>query len=275
MTEEDTERIANAAKSCASIVTDYVASVNWRRTFNNTILPLAALAGWFDTVTAPLAAGQYVAASAEIRALCVARTTGLMSFLFVALRREDVYKGVAAFRDTEMARDPSLSDEQRRLTTLMAFEMERGGLNLPAWKQGSVKEMQEKVAKLDGVSSRCVRRETVKYRSFRPRGELGGLPKEWFGDPSRGRDFAGRFKLSLSPKDYRSVMARAEDGAVRKDLMTVREWGGGVKRRVRGYRRMGWGRLPSARALGGKRWQARSHWRTKTCSPHPDLGVHT
>ena len=63
MMEEDTERIEHEIKTQSNIVTDYVASVNWRRTFNNTIFPLAALAGWFDTASAPLPAGQYAAAA--------------------------------------------------------------------------------------------------------------------------------------------------------------------------------------------------------------------
>ena len=91
MRPKELRSIADSVQTQFNLVLDYVASVSWRRTFQNTIMPVAEVMGWYDAMTSQVTVAQYISPSAELQAASAAITKDLGAFLFHAMRRSDLY----------------------------------------------------------------------------------------------------------------------------------------------------------------------------------------
>ncbi|MGH9052047.1 MAG: M3 family metallopeptidase [Acidimicrobiia bacterium] len=215
--EEVTERALRQAESLLESV------IGAPRTFAGTMAPL-------DEITASLAdaygEGAFMSRvhpDPEVRATGSAAEERLDKFRVELAFREDLYRAVSEYAETEEA--PSLSGERRRLLDHWLRDFRRAGHQLPPETRGEVERLRARLVELEVAFQRNV--DEYEDALELTREELDGLPDDYVARLRPGSR-AGTYKVSL---DYPEMYPFLEQGRRRelREALQFKAWNAAVE----------------------------------------------
>jgi len=156
-------------------VLDAVASVpEGKHSWDTVMAPLAEVSGSLAPLWNTAEFVAHVSPDPEVREASTEADQMLSAFRVEVGMREDVYKAVAAYAETEEAK--KLTGEKKRLVERMLRDFKRNGLHLPKEQREKIKALQQEMAKLSIEFQKNLRED--KTALYFTKEELDGVPED-------------------------------------------------------------------------------------------------
>ena len=182
--------------------------------FTNTIRALDDLAFQLGRVANRLQLIQQTSTNAAVRDAATEAIKELESWMVGLDYREDVYKAVKAYADTQ----PKLAGEDAKLLAETMRDYRRAGLDLPKAERDEVERMRKELTGLetDFETNVTKAQKGVKFT----RAELDGVPDSFLQQVGTNDDYVVMANITWH---YLSVMENARSEATRKRMETERD----------------------------------------------------
>ena len=189
-------------------------SVKGKRTFKNTIEPLAKVDYLYATIVTPLLFLKNVAVQKEIRDASLAADKALDAYDIKEGMNDELYK---ALKDYEIEAKKnkewdSLTKEDRRFVEKSIQDFKVNGIDLPADKRKKLQEIKHELGELERTADRNINEDKTKVEVEEKL--LKGLSPSTISKLEKGKD-GFRF-VSMKKPEIIPALKLVEDEATRK-----------------------------------------------------------
>ena len=217
-TPEAVETSAREAIKKGNAALDTIGKLDPKKvTFQNTVIALDDLAYEASNVQNKATIIKQANTDAKMRAAAENAVKTLNDWVVGVDYREDVYKSIKAFSDT----NPQLSGEDKKLLDETMRDYRRAGLALPPAKRKEVEQWRKQLARLgtDFDSNIANAKRPVVFT----KAELEGLPEDFFTKPGIKTGDDAYSVLANVTWQYNAVEENAKSEATRRKLYIARE----------------------------------------------------
>jgi thimet oligopeptidase len=165
--------VRGAMERAEAAVDSIVNVPDGQRTFTNTIEAIDDLVAQLDVDTSMMQLMAYVSTDADERQRGLQAEEHVTNWMIGLLKREDLYKAVRAFADT----DPDLQTDQQQLLDDLLRDFRRAGMALPPEQRQRLKDIQMQVNKLGIEFEKNIRDDETRVPLTRE--ELAGMSDEF------------------------------------------------------------------------------------------------
>jgi thimet oligopeptidase len=183
--------------------------------FATTMQPLEDAAAEVGTAYGRAGFVGQVAVAADVRDAGTEAEERINKWRVALVFRDDLYRAVRAFADTDEARD--LTGERARLLEHWLRDFRRAGHELTPERRAELERLRTRLVELEVAFQRNVNEYQDGIDVTRE--QLAGLPEEYIGRLKHGAE-EGTFRVSLDYPELNPFLEQAQDRGLRQELFT-------------------------------------------------------
>jgi thimet oligopeptidase len=183
--------------------------------FATTMQPLEDAAAEVGTAYGRAGFVGQVAVAADVRDAGTEAEERINKWRVALVFRDDLYRAVRAFADTDEARD--LTGERARLLEHWLRDFRRAGHELTPERRAELERLRTRLVELEVAFQRNVNEYQDGIDVTRQ--QLAGLPEEYIGRLKHGAE-EGTFRVSLDYPELNPFLEQAQDRGLRQELFT-------------------------------------------------------
>ncbi len=192
------------------------------RTFANTIGAIDDLMATLELDTNVTLFMAYVSPAPAAREAGQQAEEQVTNWLIDLVKREDLYRAVRAYADTK----PHLDPEEERLLAHTLRDFRRAGMGLSEADRERLREIQKEITRLGIEFEKNIREDETRVPLTR--GELTGMPPEYFDNPDLKRS-GDVYLVGLAYPQFNPVMDYCANETTRKKMWLAFKRRGGIK----------------------------------------------
>ncbi|MCZ6445143.1 MAG: Zn-dependent oligopeptidase [Planctomycetota bacterium] len=203
--------VADALARADLAVERIVSVANEQRSFDNTVEAIDDLIAQLELDTNMTMFLAYVSTDPDERLAGEKAEEDFRNWLIELLKREDLYGAVKAYAQT----NPNLSPEQTRLLKFTMRDFRRAGMNLSVQDRHKLTEVEKDITRLSIEFEKNIRAEETVVPLTR--GELSGLPEEFFDNPSL-KQSGDIYLVGMSYPQFLPILDYCDNETTRKKV---------------------------------------------------------
>ncbi|EKX31130.1 hypothetical protein GUITHDRAFT_166948 [Guillardia theta CCMP2712] len=218
LTTDEIKSLSEEIKRKMTEVGDQVVNVEGRRTFENTIAPLAKMDLELSPMSSSCDFAMHVSSDAKIREASQEADEDLRKFSVDFYMREDLYKAVMAYEEERRKSGEKLGHEAQRYVDRLILDFKRDGLHLDPAKRERITELKKQLSEKEVQFQKNLNEDTAKL-SF-SLSELEGLSDDYLSSLESAED--GKKFVSLKYPELFPAMKKCKVEATRRALDSLR-----------------------------------------------------
>lgn len=212
--------VSAALKKADDAVAAIIAVPSGQRSLANTLTALDDLLVRLDSETAWPQFMAHVSTDAQQRKAGQAAEEQVSNWKIDLYKREDLYKAIRAFADTQ----PPLQGEPKRLMAELLRDFRRAGMELAPAKREELTKIQKEITKLGLEFEKNIRDDETMVPLTAA--ELEGLPADFFEGLKKVGDV---YLVGMSSPIFTPIMEQAKNEVTRQKVWTAYKRRGGTK----------------------------------------------
>jgi thimet oligopeptidase len=218
--QEVPQSIKDALAAADAVIAKVIAVPDAERTFENTMLPLDDMDVRLDQALSIPLFMQNVSTDANERNVARAAEQLVTDWYIETAKREDLYKAVKAYADT----NPALTGEKKRALEFTMRDYRRAGMTLPEEQRNRLKEIEKELSRLGIEFEKNIADDDTRIPLNT--WELSGVPKDIV---DRQDKIATLVLYELDGPSYAALMDHCTNSGTRQKAWTLYRRRGGAE----------------------------------------------